>query len=89
MSLSVAAQSNVAEEVAWVVGDQPIWKSEIEEQYNNMQYERVSLDGDPYCIIPEQLAIEKHYLQQADIDTITVPDASVMSEFLYHPARLA
>ena len=80
MSLSVAAQSNVAEEVAWVVGDQPIWKSEIEEQYNNMQYERVSLDGDPYCIIPEQLAIEKLYLHQADIDTITVPDASVMAE---------
>lgn len=80
MSLSVAAQSNVAEEVAWVVGDQPIWKSEIEEQYNNMQYERVALDGDPYCIIPEQLAIEKLYLHQADIDTITVPDASVMAE---------
>lgn len=74
------AQSNIAEEIAWVVGDQPIWKSEIEEQYNNMQYERASLSGDPYCVIPEQLAIEKLYLHQADIDTITVPDASVMAE---------
>ena len=75
-----SAQNNVAEEVAWVVGDQPIWKSEIEEQYNNMQYEKASIKGDPYCTIPEQMAIEKLYLHQADIDTITVPDASVMAE---------
>ncbi len=66
--------------MAWVVGDQPIWKSEIEEQYNNMQYEKMSLNGDPYCIIPEQMAIEKLYLHQADIDTVEVPDASVMAE---------
>ena len=80
VGLAAAAQNNIAEEVAWVVGDQPIWKSEIEEQYNNMQYEKVSLNGDPYCLIPEQMAIEKLYLHQADIDTVTVPDASVMAE---------
>lgn len=77
---SALGQNNIAEEVAWVVGDQPIWKSEIEEQYNNMQYEKMPINGDPYCIIPEQLAIEKLYLHQAEIDTITVPDASVMAE---------
>lgn len=80
IALVSSAQNNIAEEVAWVVGDQPIWKSDIEEQYNNMQYEKVDLHGDPYCLIPEQMAIEKLYLHQADIDTITVPDASVMSE---------
>ena len=80
IALASSAQNNIAEEVAWVVGDQPIWKSDIEEQYNNMQYEKVDLHGDPYCLIPEQMAIEKLYLHQADIDTITVPDASVMSE---------
>ena len=80
IALASSAQNNIAEEVAWVVGDQPIWKSDIEEQYNNMQYEKVDLHGDPYCLIPDQMAIEKLYLHQADIDTITVPDASVMSE---------
>lgn len=80
LALVAAGQNNIAEEVAWVVGDQPIWKSEIEEQYNNMQYEKVALNGDPYCLIPEQMAIEKLYLHQADIDTVTVPDASVMAE---------
>ena len=80
LAVAVNAQNNVAEEVAWVVGDQPIWKSEIEEQYNNMIYEKVPIAGDPYCVIPEQMAIEKLYLHQAEIDTITAPDSQVMSE---------
>ncbi|MDE5685922.1 MAG: peptidylprolyl isomerase, partial [Paramuribaculum sp.] len=80
VTLCLNAQNNVAEEVAWVVGDQPIWKSEIEEQYNNLQYEKVSLPGDPYCIIPEQMAIEKLYLHQAEIDTVEVPNSSVVAE---------
>lgn len=79
-ALTVSAQNNVAEEVAWVVGDQPIWKSEIEEQYNNMQYEKTPILGDPYCIIPEQMAIEKLYLHQAEIDTVEVPNSSVVAE---------
>lgn len=70
---------NVAEEAAWVIGDQPIWKSEIEEAYQQMLYERVPVTGDPYCTIPERLAIEKLYLHQADIDTIEVQSAMVAS----------
>ncbi len=80
VALSLAAQNNIAEEVAWVVGDQPIWKSEIEEQYNNMQYENITIPGDPYCFIPEQIAIEKLFLHQADIDTVEVSNSTIMSE---------
>lgn len=72
-----AATDNVAEEVAWVVGDQPIWKSEIEEAYQTMLYEKVPISGDPYCAIPEQLAIEKLYLHQAETDTIEAAEAMV------------
>ncbi len=75
-----AANDNVVEEVAWVVGDQPIWKSEIEEAYQNALYEKTDLKGDPYCIIPEQLAIEKLYLHQADLDTVEVADNMVVSQ---------
>ncbi len=75
-----AANDNVAEEVAWVVGDQPIWKSEIEEAYQQMLYERTPIDGDPYCVIPEQLAIEKLYLHQAELDTVEVSDNMVMQQ---------
>lgn len=80
VAFAVSAQNNIAEEVAWVVGDQPIWKSEIEEQYNNMQYEKAPITGDPYCFIPEQMAIEKLYLHQAEIDTVEVPNSSVVAE---------
>lgn len=73
-------QNNIAEEVAWVIGDQPIWKSEIEEQYNNLLYENERIDGDPYCVVPEMIAIEKLYLHQADIDTVEVSEAMVMAE---------
>lgn len=74
------AQTNIIEEVAWVVGDQPIWKSEIEDQYNNMQYEKADIPGDPYCVIPEQLAIEKLYLHQADLDTVQVQESMIQAE---------
>lgn len=74
------AQDNIAEEVAWVIGDEPIYKSQIEEQYSQMQYENIPIDGDPYCVIPEKLAIEKLFLHQAEIDTIVVEDATVQQE---------
>ena len=74
------AQNNVAEEVAWVVGDEPIFKSDIEEQYIQMQYERTALDGNPYCVIPEQMAVNKLFLHQAKIDTVEVQSSSIMRE---------
>jgi len=74
------AQSNVAEEVAWVVGDQPIFKSDIEEQYIQAQYERIAIDGNPYCVIPEQMAVEKLFLHQAHIDTVEVQESTIMRE---------
>lgn len=74
------AQNNIIEEVAWVVGDEPIYKSEIEEQYMQMQYDKQPIDGNPYCVIPERMAINKLFLHQAKIDTIEVQDAMVMQQ---------
>ena len=45
-----------------------------------MLYERTPIDGDPYCVIPEQLAIEKLYLHQAELDTVEVSDNMVMQQ---------
>ena len=75
---ALAARNNVVEEVAWMVGDQPIYKSEIEEAYQQMLYEKVPVDGDPYCVIPEQLAVEKLFLHQADIDTVEIQESMVV-----------
>ena len=78
--IAAFAQNNVIEEVAWVVGDEPIYKSEVEEQYMQMQYERQSIEGNPYCVIPERIAINKLFLHQAKIDTVEVQDAMVMQQ---------
>ena len=80
VALSLSAQNNIAEEVAWVVGDQLIYKSEIEETYQQMQYERVPINGNPYCIIPEKLAIEKLFLHQADLDTVEVQNSMIQQQ---------
>ena len=74
------AQNNVAEEVAWVIGDEPIFKSDIEEQYQQALYERVAISGNPYCVIPEQMAVDKLFLDQARIDTVEVQASSISSE---------
>lgn len=79
-SLWCAAQSNVIEEVAWIIGDEPIYKSEIEEMYQDMQNERTPITGDPYCVIPEQIAIDRLFLHQADLDTIEVPESMVQQQ---------
>jgi len=70
---------NVIDEVAWVVGDEPIYKSEIEELYQQAQYEGQKFEGSPYCVLPEQVAVEKLYLHQAKIDTIEPPESAVQS----------
>ena len=80
ISANAFAQNNVAEEIAWVVGDEPIFKSDIEEQYLNLQSERQSINGNPYCVIPEQMAIDKLFLHQAKIDTVVVQDSQIAKE---------
>lgn len=72
------AQDNVIDQVVWVVGDEAILKSEVEEARLNALYERRKIEGDPYCTIPEEIAIQKLFLNQAKIDSIEVTDAEVI-----------
>ena len=80
VALSMMAQNNVIDEVVWWIGDQPIYKSDVEEMYQTMQQRRADIDGDPYCVIPEELAIEKLFLHQAELDSIEVPVSQLMAE---------
>lgn len=73
-----AQDNNVIDEVVWVVGDEPILKSEVESRLKDYLSEDVKIEGDPYCFIPEQLAIEKLYLDQAKLDSIEVTDQQVI-----------
>ena len=79
-SVSVFGQNNVIDEVVWVVGDEAILKSDVESERLNAQYEGRKFDGDPYCVIPEQLAVQKLFLHQAEIDSIDVAESDVLTE---------
>lgn len=70
---------NVIDEVAWIVGDEAIYRSEIEELYSQMRSEGEYIGGDPYCVLPERIAVEKLYLHQAKIDTIEAPENQVQA----------
>ncbi len=74
------SQNNVVDEVIWVVGEEAILKSDVEQARIEAQTMGQRLDGDPYCVIPEQLAIQKLFLHQAAIDSIEVSDADVFQE---------
>ncbi len=72
-------KTNIIDEVAWVVGDEAIFRSDVEEQYSQLRSEGALPPGNPFCAIPEQMAVEKLYLHQAKLDTIEAPAAQVNS----------
>lgn len=73
-SLFAVAQNDVIDEVVWVVGDEAILRSDIERVRNGYGSQ---MKGNPYCVIPEQLAVQKLFMHQAELDSITVSDADV------------
>ena len=68
---------SVVDEVIWVVGDEAILKSDVEQMRIQAQQEGVRWSGDPDCAIPEQIAVQKLYLHQAAIDSIEVTQAEI------------
>ena len=80
LSCAVSAQENVIDEIVWVVGDDAILRSDVKNQRLYIQNEGERLDGDPYCVIPERLAIQKLYLNQAKLDSIEVNESQVIQE---------
>ena len=76
----MVAQDNVIDEVVWVVGDEAILKSDVEEARMYFMMSGTNIEGDPYCVVPEQLAIQKLFLHQAAIDSIDVTEQEVFNE---------
>lgn len=72
-----AAADNIIDEVIWVVGDEAILRSEVEEERIRAQYEGQQIPGDPYCYLPEQMAISKLFLHQAELDSVEANESSV------------
>ncbi len=76
---SPSPTSGVVDEVVWIVGDEAILLSDVEAQYRAMQSQGQRINGDPYCVIPEQIAIQKLFLNQARLDSVFVTEAEVFS----------
>ncbi len=80
MAVQTVAQDNVIDEVVWVVGDEAILKSDVEQSRIYFMMSGQTMEGEPYCVIPEQLAIQKLFMHQAVIDSIEVTEQEVLSE---------
>ena len=79
LALGALAQRKVIDEVVWVVGDEPILLSDVEETRISQEMGGQVIDN-PYCAIPEQIAIQKLFVHQAKLDSVDVSESSVVQE---------
>ena len=77
---NINSRNNVIDEVIWIVGDEAILKSDVEDARIEAMAMGQKIVGDPYCVIPEQLAVQKLFLNQAAIDSVEVSDGDVYQE---------
>ena len=70
----------VIDEVIWVVGDEAILRSDVEAMRMQAAMEGVKWNGNPDCTIPEQIAVQKLFKHQAQIDSIEVTDVDVAQD---------
>ncbi len=70
-------ESSVVDEVIWVVGDEPILKSDVEMMRLQGELAGIKWKNDPDCSIPEQIAVQKLFLHQAEIDSIEVSESDI------------
>ncbi len=75
-----SAQENVIDQVEWVVGDKAILRSEIENAIDFWVQEGRRFDGDPYCVVGEDLAVQQLFIHQAGLDSVEVSEMDVMKE---------
>ena len=68
---------DVIDEVIWIVGDDAILRSDVEKSILQMKFERSEVDGDPYCVIPEQLAVRKLFMHQAELDSVEANENNI------------
>ena len=78
--VKMLAQKNIVDEVIWVIGDESILRSDVEKERLDAQYNGKPIEGDPNCVIPEQIAVQKLFLHQAALDSIVANESTVMNQ---------
>jgi len=74
----VIPETSIIDEVIWVVGDEPILKSDVEAMRLQAESEGIQLKGNPDCTIPEQIAVQKLFVHQAAIDSIEITESEIV-----------
>lgn len=77
VATAAEAQRKLVDGVVWIVGDNSILQSEVEEQRIMAQYNGVRLDGNANCVIPEQIAVQQLFLHQAILDSIEPNESQI------------
>ena len=72
-----ANSESVVDEVLWVVGDEPILKSDLEIMRLQSEADGKQWHKNPNCEILEQIAVQKLFLHQAALDSISVTEAEI------------
>ena len=80
MSADNDSIASIVDEVIWVVGDEPILKSDVEVTRIQAAMEGVRWNNNPDCAIPEQIAVQKLFLHQAAIDSIEVTESEITQQ---------
>ena len=65
------------DEVVWIVGDEAILRSDIEIARMQAEQEGITWEGDPDCRIPESIAVQKLFINQAALDSIVVTESEI------------
>ena len=76
-TLQADSIGSIVDEVIWVVGDEAILMSDVEAMRIQGQQEGMRWAGNPDCSIPEQIAVQKLFLNQAITDSVEVSESEV------------
>jgi peptidyl-prolyl cis-trans isomerase SurA len=79
-SLTICAQEKVIDKIVAVVGTNPILKSELEAQYQQVLSQQEAVDENTRCRLLEELLFQKLLLAQAQKDSLEVTEAQIEQE---------
>ena len=71
------AQKNVVDEIIWVVGNEPILLSDVEEMRISAELSGTPIEN-PYTVIPERMAVNNLFIHQAELDSVEVSEADII-----------
>ena len=79
-SCTIFAQEKIVDQIVGIVGKHEVSYSDIEDQYFQMQAQRMKTDENTKCLLFEDMLVQKLMVNQAEIDSLEVSDIEVNIE---------